>query len=234
MLLGVGVAWGQVAKAPAFEVASVRLSAPGGDGMTVLGPYGQARFTVKNAPLPFLLQLAFGVESHQVVGLPGWADSTLYDVNAKPEGDKGLSYEELKLPLQQLLVQRLHIKFHRETKLVKGYALVAAKGGPKLTANTGTPRHAYALRNGLDAAKVDMEHFAGLLALATRRPVVDKTGIVGEFDFKLEYAPEGAADSSLPSIYTAVQEQLGLRLEVAMVPVEMLVVDKVDRVPVEN
>jgi uncharacterized protein (TIGR03435 family) len=239
VLGGWGVARAQAGGGAArFEVASVRLSAAGGDGMSSMHLNDGPRVSMRNVPLFFLVQFAFGVEDYQITGEPKWMESTLYDVEAKPEGDAVLTSEQLKPLLQQLLVERFHLTVHREMKDFKGYGLVAAKGGAKLQGTKGGGIQAQILPNGLRATKMDTKHLASILAHVTGRPVVDRTGIAGDYDIKVEYAGNGAGggmgDSSLPSIFTALQEQLGLRLEAQTVPVEMLVVDKVERVPVEN
>ena len=217
-----------------FEVASMRLSPPGGDGMTAFSLYDGPRITLRNVTLGLLIQLAFGVESYQMGELPKWADSSTYDISATTDGTVALTYEQLKPLLQQLLVERLHLKAHRATKDAKGYGLVVAKGGSKLVVSKGPGRMAQILPGGLQAAKIDMKTFAAMLAGVIKRPVVNKTGVEGDYDIELAYAPEGSEDSALPSLFTALQETMGLRLETQTVPVEMLVLDAVDKVPVEN
>jgi uncharacterized protein (TIGR03435 family) len=95
-------------------------------------------------------------------------------------------------------------------------------------------RHGRILRGGLRAQNISLQTLAALLRSPTHRPVVDQTGIKGNFDIQLDYAPENAPDSTLPSIFTALQEQLGLKLTSQKVPAETLVVDHVERVPTEN
>jgi uncharacterized protein (TIGR03435 family) len=217
----------------AFEVASVRLAAPG--GTSSFSAPGAAHFTATNISLTVLISMAYGLEGdYQFAGKPTWLDSQTYDVLAKPEGDQPLSYEEFKPLLQQLLQQRFHLAVHRETRDLPGYALVVAKGGPKLQPGSGATGQIYILTNGIRGQAVSLHLFSSLLSRPTGRPVADQTGIQGNYDIKLEYAPNTAADSDLPSIFTALQEQLGLKLESQKVPVEMLVIDHVDRVPTEN
>jgi len=222
------------AQAQSFEVASVKLVPRDAAGLTSISPPGSVRFTATNASLDVLISLAFGVDSDRISGMPGWLDSEHYNVNAKPEGDKGLSYEQLRPLLQQLLAQRFHLAVHRETRDVQGYALVVAKNGPKLQAGKGSSPHAYILPNGLQAQNMSIATLAGMLARPAGRPVADQTGIQGNYDITLKYAPEGTAESSLPSVFTAVQEQLGLKLVPQKVPVEIVVIDHVERVPTEN
>ena len=222
-----------------FEVASVRmLKIPDGDGRAKFSDPGALLFSIRNVPLSFLVQYAFGLPDSQIKGEPEWMGSTLYAVSAKPDAETGPTYKQLKPMLQHLLAQRFHLQTHMEAKEVKGYKLVLAKGGARLTPiKGGVPTGGgYIYLNGLRAPVADMDSVAALLTRQLKQPVQDETGIQGKFDVKLDFAPVGVPDSnaSLPSIFTAVQEQLGLKLEPAKVPVQILVIDHVDKVPTEN
>lgn len=217
-----------------FEVASVRLSPPGGTGLSSFNYLGSTRFTATNVSFTLLLQLAFGVDDYQILQKPSWSDSTLYDVSAKPEGETPLTYERLKPLLQQLLEQRFHLTVHHETKEIKGYAMVVAKGGPKLQASKGGAGARYISPQGLRGPNISLNTLASMLVHPAGRPVVDKTGIQGNYDIDLNYSSNETTDSSLPSVFTALTEQLGLKLEPQEVPVDMLVIDHVDKEPTEN
>ena len=219
---------------PAFEVASVKLTPPGSIGLTSIGPYGTGRFTATNVTLEVLVELAFGVNEQQIQSAPAWLGSERYDITAIARGGEKLTYEQLKRPLQGLLAERFKLATHRETKETQAYALVAAKDGAKLKASTVAKSKSMILPNGLRASAVPVATLAGMLALVTRRPVVDETGIAGTYDIKLDYVPADGGDSSLPSMFTALQEQAGLKLEPRKVPAEILIIDHVERVPVEN
>jgi uncharacterized protein (TIGR03435 family) len=222
------------AAAPSFEVASVRLVS-GEHGSTSISPAGSARFTARNASMKVLIEYAFGVDDKQISGENlGWMDSELYDVEAKPEGDVILNYEQMKPLLQDLLARRFKLAFHREQKDFRGFGLVVAKNGSKLQASKEPSSGIYILRDGLRGRGIPMAILASMLARPVGRPVVDKTGITGNYDIKLKFAPEGSTDSQLPSIFTALQEQLGLKLKPQKVPVEMLVIDHLGKVPSEN
>jgi uncharacterized protein (TIGR03435 family) len=223
----------QAVPSRSFEVASVRASQHG-CGMTSLSPWGGARFSVKNATMQLLLGIAFDVRPNQISTKLGWLGTQCYDVDAKPDGDTGLSYEEVKAPLQQLLAERFQLAFHREPKDVNGYALVVAKGGPRLQKGKGGSTSAYILPDGLRGEGLSMTTLAAMLASPVGQQVVDKTGITGSYEINLKFAPSGATESQYPSIFTAVQEQLGLRLEPQKVPVEMLVIDHLEKVSSEN
>jgi uncharacterized protein (TIGR03435 family) len=218
---------------PAFEVASVRISPPD-HGFTSISPYGSDTFTARNASLAYLIAIAFGVDSNKISGEPSWLDSQVYDIIAKADGTGGLTREQLQPRLQLLLEQRFHLATHREKKDITGYALVVAKGVPTLHANKGAPQVSYRFSDRLLVQNASLQSFAVMLALPTGRPVVDSTGIQGMYDFDLRFAPIEANDSSLPSLFTALQEQFGLKLQAQKVPVEMLVIDHVEKTPTEN
>jgi uncharacterized protein (TIGR03435 family) len=220
---------------PRFAVASVRLSAPDTQFTSFSRP-GALTFTATGAPLMGLLTTAFGVPESQVLGLPGWASTARYDVAAKPEGEKPLSDEQFRAAMQQLLEERLHLAFHRETKTVEGYKLIVGKGGPRLKPSKGGwPGRTQFDKDGSYAHNVTLQDFAAGLQWVIRDfPVVDETGIKGSYEINLKFTTDEKVDSSLPSVFTAVQEQLGLKLERAKVPVDVIVIDHVDREPTEN
>ena len=137
--------------------------------------------------------------------------------------------------LQHLLEERFHLATHRVTKFTSGYALVVAKGGTKLQPGEDhTSTNGYIVSNAIRSPSIGMGGFASMLSSPIGYPIVDKTGISGNFNIKLSYAPANDRNSTLPDIFTALQEQLGLKLESAKVPVDFLVIDHVDRVPTEN
>ena len=219
---------------PAFEVATVRPSPPN-HGYTSISPFGSERFTATNASLSYLIQLAFSIDGrNQLSGAPDWLDSEFFDVNAKAADGAHLSYEQLQPLLQQFLQQRFHLVAHRETRNLPGYVLLVAKGAPKLHITKRGAPYGYIFSGKLRLQNSDMDAFAGALVSPVGRPIVNKTGIQGNYDIKLDYAPENATDSTLPSIFTAIQEQLGLKLESEKVPVQMLIIDHIDKTPTEN
>ena len=245
LLCGLGLTAAQAQSAPPasyptqFEVASVRmLEKPAGPSST--SPISKPEallFTAHSVSLRFLVQMAFGVQMDRVEGGPSWMGSTFYDVSARPNAEKGPTYEQLKPMLQHLLSQRFHLQTHTEEKEMKGYSLVVAKDGPRLTPiKSELAGGFYILPNGVQAPGINLEGLAMILSSRLKQPVKDDTGIQGKFDVNLSFAPPetDVTDSSLPSIFTALQEQLGLKLEPAKVPVQMVVIDHVDRVPTEN
>ena len=223
----------QTGSLPAFEVASIRLTPPASLGNTSPGAYGTNRYAVTNAPLYFLVQLAYGVTYQQISGIDKLG-SEHYDLNVKAEDGVILTYEQLKPRMQRLLAERFKLAFHREEKTVDGYALVVARNGPKLKANAGAREQGGIYPGGLRLSNLPLSGFATLLRSPAGRPVVDKTGISGNYDFTLNYARDGDVKSNLPSFFTALQEQLGLKLEPAKVPQEILVIEHVEKLPTEN
>ncbi len=149
--------------------------------------------------------------------------------------------------LQTLLAERFQLKFHRETRELPAYLLVIAKGGPKLRRSGEADNVHYSLRirsNELTGHKVPMQQFVGALSGQLNRPLLDRTGLQGDFDFSLHYTPDdgsmpddgSAVDPNAPSsvsIFTAIQEQLGLKMERTKGPVSVLVIDHIEK-PTEN
>ncbi len=214
------------------------------------------RFTMKNAPLSLLIQAAYNVKDFQVQGAPAWVNADRYDVIAKADGDA--TSAEMRPMLQALLAERFKLKLRRESKEFPVYDLVAAKGGFKIQsakegscitldpASPPTPSRPANICGGLrrtmvtaapdrtdrvDAFSIAMPKLIEVISSDVRRTVVDKTGFTEKFDLHLEFAPgdsTGAPDAA-PSIFTALQQQLGLRLESSKQAVEVLVIEHVEK-----
>ena len=230
------------AASPKFEVASVKPSRTEGSHGMDTQPGG--RLTAWNFSLKMLIQVAFGIypEDYRLVGLPGGLGAERYDIDAKTAGPhpQKIGNEELRPLLQTLLLDRFALKFHREAKEMSVYSLVVAKNGPRLVEHTG-PVHSSDNANpgSIIATKTTISILAKDISMLLARPVVDNTGIKGEFDFRLAWTPEQTAPPPMSDVdagadlFSALQEQLGLRLESAKGPVEVIVVDHVER-PSEN
>jgi len=198
---------------------------------------GIGRFYAHSLSIQFFIQLAYGVEKNQIAGKPAWLDSDFYDIEAKPEEGIKLSADELKPRLQSLLVERFHLAAHFEIKMVRGYALVVAKSGPELQATKGDHPPSWRIDTStghLEGLNWTMPYLAQMLQRATNVPVDDETSIAGSYDIKLQYAPDSEQDSALPTLYTALRETLGLELKARQVPMRVLVIDHIDRVPTAN
>lgn len=226
------------AKAPAFEVASVKLTQHGrnADGYaesSVDNP-SPGNLVATNASLEECIRWAYDVKEYQISG-PAWlnSDEASYDIVAK--AGTAAPRKEIRLMLQTLLAERFQLKLHRETRMLPVYHLVVGKGGQKLgAAGLDADYRTFSSGGTLEATHTPMAVFAEVLSRETGRPVFDKTGIPGAFDFKLEYSPDSSSNSNRPSIFTALQEQLGLKLESQKGPVEVLVIDHAERLPTAN
>ena len=233
---------------PKFEVASIKPADPNVRGFRIQTDPG-GRYIATGVTVKFLIAQAYGVRDFQISGAPGWTDSARYEINAK--GEKGIEDkpDQMALMLQELLTDRFHLKLTREAKEMPIYALVLAKNGAKLKESTKgeDERSMRTGRGRVEAQSAPIAMLVMQLSQQLGRFVLDKTGLTGNYDFKLEWTPEfgqpigpkeGAAesvpvDSSGPTLFTALQEQLGLRLESTKGPVEMLVIDRVEK-PTEN
>jgi uncharacterized protein (TIGR03435 family) len=136
--------------------------------------------------------------------------------------------------LQNLLAERFRLECHFETRQVQAYALALAKGGSKMRAVEGSGSDTNSHGGHLEATRGTMDRFAGLLSRYTGRMVLNETGLSGGYAFTLDWTPENSAEGTGPSLFTALQEQLGLKLEGKKAPVEVLVVDRMERTPTEN
>jgi uncharacterized protein (TIGR03435 family) len=200
------------------------------------------RVVATNVTLGILLRWAYGVQEFQIAGEPGWSTADGYDITAAPE--KPATREQTLQMLQAMLADRFHLVLHRETKELPVYSLVIAKGGPKL-AKLDDPDETHTSMRGPVGTpgggrklmgRATMAHLAGNLGgLVLDSKVIDRTGLSGLFEFTLEWTQDagGAAVAAGPSLFTALQEQLGVKLEAAKGPVEILVIDHVEK-PSEN
>ncbi len=230
---------------PQFEVVSVRPAAPNERGQFQYLRGGTV--IIRNVTVPLLMQQAYDVRDFQIAGGPGWLTSQRYDITAKTTlANTGpIDLTQIAAKLQMLLADRFHLQVHHETKIMSVYALVIAKGGSKLKADQ-VPDPAGRMNRGvghLQGVQVDMRFLTVWLSRLAGRLVGDQTGLKGTYDFDLNWVPDspqatGSADATPvdpngPSIFTAVQEQLGLRLERRDGPVDMLVIDRADK-PVDD
>ena len=230
---------------PVFEVATIKPSSPDEKGkfFTVRG----RRFLTGNTTLSDLLTFSYGIHVRQIVNGPDWLNSEKFDINAEPGGEGQPNDKQWKSMIQKLLADRFKLTYHHEKRDLSVYALVVAKGGPKLTPSTGDPNGLPGMFfrgfGDLPARNANMGDFAGLLQSAVLdRPVVDQTGLTGRFDFALKWTPDetqfasfgprpptppGEADA--PDLFTAMQQQLGLKLDAVKAPTEVMVIDHVEK-----
>jgi len=236
-----------------YDVATIK---PGKDPAGAWTPPHYEGDTLRgvNVSLLYVVKFAFGIyEDFRIVGAPKWLDSTTYDITAKidaPTMDalKKLPKDEQKRALEQmlqiLLAERFQFAAHRETKELPVYFLVVGKNGPKLTEakpDPNKPDNAYwggpGIRGGIvttTAHNMTTEGLANYLNGPMSRTVLDKTGLTGKYEFTLSYTPDTSSEpppggTNAPFIVTALQEQLGLKLEPGKGPVEIIVIDRIER-----
>jgi len=203
-------------------------------------------FSMGGMPAWILIRTAYGVLlENQVEGLPGWAKSENIAVEAKidPETTAALNklpaaerWKQMQLMLQAMFADRFALKAHRDSRDLPIYELTVARGGLKMnkTAADGRGGNARYNTDKITAHGISVEALAANLSFTVGREIVNKTGLDGGYDFTLDFAPDGADSSDTrPSIFTAFEEQLGLKLEPARGPVDVIVVDHIKR-PTEN
>jgi len=221
----------------AFEIVSIRPNVTGSESRRASSAPGGA-FVATNAGLRLLMSRAFGVPEAQIVRGPGWVDTEKYDVNARAAVPYEMTREQLRPCLQAMLAERFGLKFHRERKEGSVYSLVLAKNGPKFREHAGDGRSGISAsteqgKTNISGTKITMARLAEYLSGQADRRVIDNTGLTGEYDFVVEWSPDETVASAQPSIFAALQEQLGLRLVSTIGPIETIVIDDVDR-PSEN
>jgi uncharacterized protein (TIGR03435 family) len=224
-----------------FDVASIRPNASGvGGGYPELAPGGR-RFTAKNQHIVELLMFAYEVSPLQISRLPNNFPQERYDIDATCE--QPMTKEQLPQLLQALLAERFHLAIHRELKEQPVYALMVGKDGPKLheTSHEGEKPGLRQTGYSFTFTNAAMSNLIGVLSQVTGRKVLDRTGLRGQYDFTLSYAPdrggagrEGssvspATDSFPDSVFTALREQLGLDLDALKSQIEFIVIDRLDR-----
>lgn len=241
------LAAGQVPQVPfTFAVATIKPSAP--DAATLTQIRG-SRFVTEGTTFLDLFKYAYNVNPQQVVSGPGWLRTEKFDVVADPETEKRPSSDQMKAMVQQLLVDRFHLQMHHEQKLLSVYALVKTADTPKLKRSTadpdGIPVVAYNPRGELAVGDATMANFATFLQrFVLDRPAVDQTGISGRFDLVLRWTPESFSSANLasdsaddataaPNLFTAIKEQLGLKLEAKKADTDVFVIDRAEQ-PLEN
>ena len=235
-----------------FDVASIKPSDPASHGMSVgISPSGS--FRASGVTLMTLIQQAYDVRGFQVSGGPGWISTDRYDIVTKNESAGPTQQDLIKMNdaqrdefrtammtrLRALIEDRFQVKIHRETKEMQVYGLVVAKGGPKLQPmEPGGRDSSLSVSRGdeaimhVTAKGLPIPNLVKYLSDQSGRQVIDETGLTGKYDFQLAFAPD-LGDATGPSLFTAIQQELGLRLESKKGPVEVIVIDSAQK-PSEN
>ncbi|HTM03853.1 MAG TPA: TIGR03435 family protein [Vicinamibacterales bacterium] len=239
------------ADAPAvFEVATIKPSNPDAQGR-LFTVRGRQVITI-NTTLGDLISFAYDVQARQVVGAPEWAGTEKFDITGQPQAEGVPNQQQLRKMIQQLLADRFKVAFHRDQRSLPVYAIVVGPGGPKLTKNDtnpgGLPSLLFRGLGVLPALNARIADLANVMQSAVLdRPVIDRTGLPGRYDFTLTWTPDESQFRGLgvrvppasgdpnapPGLFTAIQEQLGLRFESTNAPVDALVIDHAEK-PSEN
>lgn len=252
LLLMIGSALGLAAQ-DAFDVASIKPNAGNDDRVMIqIKPGGW--YVATGVTLRQLIGQAYDVRDFQISGGPGWAGSNRFDISAKAEGlPDRVPPDRLRPLLRALIESRFQLKVRKETREMPVYALVVGKAGSKLSQSTETSGPGPMIRRGrgqIVGQQMPMAILAQQLSQQLGRTVIDRTELNGTYDVTLNWSPEpgggggvlggppppdaiAAADSNGPTIFTALQEQLGLRLESQKGPVPVLVIESVEK-PSEN
>jgi uncharacterized protein (TIGR03435 family) len=265
-LLILNMSWAQTTNAPAFEVASIKLSPPPEAGRMRMGCIGgpgssdPGRITCTHVNTANLITMVYGVDRYQVPGL-SLADPNKFEIAAKvPEG---ATKEDVKLMWRNLLAERFKLVLHRETKEMPAYELVVAKSGLKIKQSVDEPAptplpdgsrvrmdsEGYPLlppgvsmaifgdKARWHASQLTLQQIAEIVGAQVNQPVLDATGLKGKYDFTLSWAGSTTVvpeSDNGPTIFSALQNQLGLKLEPKKAPAEVLVIDHIEKTPTEN
>ena len=238
---------------PGIEVATIKPSRPDATGRSILvGRGGTNLLTTTNTPLIDLIAMAYGLHPRLISGVPSWVETEKWDVSAKPDQEGVPNVAQLSVMIQALLTDRFGLKFHREKKEMNVYALTVLKSGLKISKmdppggnlpGFGGPPGRTQARN------TTMAEFAGYLqSRVVEQPVVDQTGLGADrYSILLKWIPDAAQlaqlppgvtpapvdDDAAPDFFSALQKQAGLKLESTKAPVDVMVIDKVEK-PSDN
>ena len=232
----------------AFDVISIKPAKPGGRGGGIKAMPGGQEYNAQNASVKMMISLMYKVPMWQIKGGPAWIESDGFDVEAK--ADHSYNLDDLHAMFRNLLADEFKLRFHRETREGPVYALSVDKGGSKMKVNDSPQDFKIPIQPGPDrtfvATRVPMEYFAWFLSQLLQREqrsVIDQTGLTGTYDFTLAFLPDlqpGIEKENLPpalldrpSLFDALKQQLGLKLEAKKGPVDYFVIDSAER-PAEN
>lgn len=235
----VGRAPASEASTPTFEVATIKPAAPSADGHTHINYPPDGRFSAANITLVALMEWAYNMPQRQILDGPSWIASTRFDIQAKSDADTDSQFrsvpsdedrERKRRMVQALLADRYGLKLHQETRILPAYDLILAKGGSRLQPTRSSGKSVGVTRTSFHGEGLTTAIIAEQLSQITGRVVVDKTRLPDRYDLKLEWTPDDApdTDNSAPSLFTALQEQLGLKLEPAKEPVPVLLIDYIE------
>jgi uncharacterized protein (TIGR03435 family) len=243
-----GLAIGQKTERLTFEVSRIKPTPAGAQGGQISPLPGGQTYEARGATVKLMMSLMYKIPMGKISGGPAWFENDRWDIDAKAAHASSL--DDLHVMFQNLLADEFKLKFHKEVKEGPVYALVMDKGGSKMKVNTTEDAFKIPMRGDrgvTTGTRVPMEYFSWWLGTAPLardgRPVIDKTGLTGFYDFTLAFLPDlppGFDQKELPpgmaerpDLFTALKEQLGLRLEAQKGPVNYYVIDSVEK-PAEN
>jgi uncharacterized protein (TIGR03435 family) len=222
---------------PDWDVATVKPSDAEGNNS---GFHSQGRrMTIQHRTVKDMLIIGYGMHEKQLVGMPGWAESDRWDVEGVVDLEGNPNLTQLQSLVRKILVERFGLRTHTEKREMGVYAITVAKGGPKLEKSKSDPNGSMSENDNDNGGQRTMRmknattgDFALVMKYAADRPVVDQTGLNGRYDFQLKWTIDDSkapTDGTVaPGLFTAVQEQIGLKLEPAKALVDVLVVDRVE------
>ncbi len=222
-----------------FDVASIRPSGNPDRRTRIFRHPEDTEFMAQNAGLSALLQFAFGVSETRVIGLPASVATARFDLQAKGDAETDARFRRLnpgeqriakQKMMQGLLADRFKLAFHVETRELPVYALVVARGGPKLPPSEQAETSGWGGRTHIEIEGGDtLSRFVEELTRVSGRPVINRTGLSGKYDIEMDWAAEDDEDDAdVPGLFTAIREQLGLGLESRKAQIEVVVVDRVE------
>jgi uncharacterized protein (TIGR03435 family) len=234
---------------PSFDVATIKPSTPGRPGKA-FGFRGRSFITV-NTDMNDLVAFAYGLHAKQIVGAPDWFSTDLFDIDGVPDVAGQPNLKQMGVMVQKLLTDRFKLTFHREQRDLSVYILTVASGGPKMKTTTAAANDpqgfGFRALGDLSVRNMNMKEFASWMQTGVMdKPVVDQTGLTEKYDFHLKWTPDdsqfaqfrgtGAAPSppsddpnAPPSLYTAIQEQIGLKIGPGKAPDDVIVIDHVEK-----
>jgi len=234
---------------PAFEVATIKPNHSGIMGLQALTFKGRT-FITDNSSLADLLMWAYSVQRKQIIGTPDWIDNDRYDISATPDHEGSPSADQVRVMIRKLLADRFQLKFHHDQRELSAFVLTVAKDGSKLKPSQPNGNlHGI----GIQAAPTGALMFANnapipaftsfLQSLVFDRPVVDQTGLTGKYDITVTFTPDDSLFNGqpigvpkpaegvepAPNLFTAIQQQLGLKLTAEKTQVDVLTIDHVEK-----
>jgi uncharacterized protein (TIGR03435 family) len=242
----IGLTCCALAAGQTFEVASIHTRTDGTGDVYTLKPFrfefSGPKLLIENFRLGDIIAYAYDIKDYQLFGQPRWAEIDRYNISAAGPDGVVLTRDAARPMMRGLLADRFHLNVHTEMKEMPVYALLVAKGGPKFKESPPSAQKLLTLQSMGRASlmTVTAGDMAQLVSQFSKgngvdRPVIDKTGLTGAYDYKLEWGDDTAiaADPSVASVFSAFEEQLGLKLEPTKAPVQVLIVDRAEK-PSDN